>query len=149
MSMEVEESDNTHTVYGQWAPEEDAALLKAVQEIGLKNWKKVELFVPKRNRKQCRERYFNSLMFKSQKRPWLSYEDTIIIQTHNEVGNKWTFISKKLVGRSANDVKNRYFGSLKKNLSKGSYKENSTSDNEKQSSFTVFRPVDSSLYTVL
>ncbi|ELP84511.1 r2r3-MYB transcription factor, putative [Entamoeba invadens IP1] len=132
--------------FGPWSSSEDDALLQAIQEYGIKDWKKVEKNIKGRNRKQCRERYFNSLMFKNQsKRPWTIEEDQTIMKTRKEVGNKWTFISKCLQGRSANDVKNRYFGTLKRFESRSTRMLSEESKNR----LGVFCPVDITLYSVI
>lgn len=42
------------------------------------------------------------------KQSWTQKEDELIVEMQRKVGNRWTYISKLLNGRSDNDVKNRY-----------------------------------------
>ena len=42
------------------------------------------------------------------KQSWTQKEDELIVEMQRKVGNRWTYISKLLHGRSDNDVKNRY-----------------------------------------
>ena len=92
-----------------WKREEDEKLLQAVEIHGTKKWHLVAQSVPNRTRKQCRERYFNHLDPEIKKKPWTDEEDRILIEARKEYGNRWTLIKNKLVGRTANQVKNRYF----------------------------------------
>jgi len=47
---------------------------------------------------------------------WTEEEDAIILQAHAKIGNKWTEISKRLVGRPANSVKNHWNSTLRKTV---------------------------------
>ncbi|ELP84466.1 trichome differentiation protein GL1, putative [Entamoeba invadens IP1] len=148
--MESQMQIDTHqfTNFGAWSSVEDDQLLRAVEKFGQKNWKKIEIFVVGRNRKQCRERYFNSLMFRKQNnRPWMKQEDDVIMQMLRTVGNKWTLISKQLEGRSGNDVKNRYFGSLKRKMF--TKPKNDVEDSSESICLTAFTPVDPALFSVI
>lgn len=40
---------------------------------------------------------------------WTEDEDQILLKSHEEYGNRWTAISKRLNGRSCKQIKNRYF----------------------------------------
>lgn len=42
------------------------------------------------------------------KEAWTEQEDEILINAQIQMGNKWSYISKLLPGRSENAVKNRY-----------------------------------------
>ncbi|EDR29448.1 hypothetical protein, conserved [Entamoeba dispar SAW760] len=92
-----------------WKKEEDELLLQAVEEFGTKRWHLVAQRIPNRTRKQCRERYCNHLDPDIIKVPWTEKEDQILKEAKALYGNRWTLIKMKLPGRTANQVKNRYF----------------------------------------
>ena len=92
-----------------WKREEDELLLQAVEEFGMKRWHLVAQRIPNRTRKQCRERYCNHLDPEIVKVPWSEKEDQILKEAKLMYGNRWTLIKAKLPGRTANQVKNRYF----------------------------------------
>ncbi|ELP87284.1 transcription factor MYB75, putative [Entamoeba invadens IP1] len=98
-----------------WSEKEDYLLKKGVEEFGKNCWKAVSQVVPGRTRKQCRERYLNHLDENVQKTAaWSKEEDSLILKKQEELGNRWTEISKFLPGRAANTVKNRFFSYLSK-----------------------------------
>ena len=47
---------------------------------------------------------------------WTKEEEMIIFQAHRKYGNKWADISKYLVGRTDNSVKNHFYSTLRKSL---------------------------------
>ena len=61
-----------------------------------------------RTAKQCRERWCNHLDPSIVKGNWTELEDELIIQKQKEWGNKWSKISKLLLGRTENAVKVRW-----------------------------------------
>ena len=61
-----------------------------------------------RTAKQCRERWCNHLDPSIVKGNWTKVEDELIIQKQKELGNKWSKISKLLLGRTENAVKVRW-----------------------------------------
>ncbi|ELP91673.1 transcription factor MYB23, putative [Entamoeba invadens IP1] len=128
-----------------WRKEEDEILLKAVEMFGENNWDKVSELVPERTKKQCKERYINNLSQRNEKRKWTCEEDSTILSLRNCVGNKWTLISEKLVNRSPNAVKNRYFGHIKRlGISELELVEEAL----RNRSSSAFEPVDKNMFTV-
>ncbi|EDR25394.1 transcription factor WEREWOLF, putative [Entamoeba dispar SAW760] len=91
-----------------WRKEEDQKLLRGVEMFGEKSWVEIAKFVGTRSRKQCRERFINHIDPGIDKRPWSSEEDEKILLGHCIHGSKWSEISKKLSGRTARAVRNRY-----------------------------------------
>ena len=91
-----------------WTQEEDERLRAAVQHHGTKNWNRVAKAMPGRNGKQCRERWAGMLAPELTKEAWTPQEDALLIQLHNQYGNKWALISSFLPGRSRIGLRNRW-----------------------------------------
>ena len=96
------------TVKGPWSEEEDAILRSLVEKFGPKKWSTIASYINGRIGKQCRERWLNHLSPAVSKDVWTEEEDEILINAQIQMGNKWSYISKLLPGRSENAVKNRY-----------------------------------------
>lgn len=111
----MSESSTDDAYYGdistsrkRFSAEEDAILKKLVQEEGLKDWEEISAQLPGRTSRQCRDRYNNYLYKEIIRRPWTPEEDQIIIEKNKIYGNSWSKIAQFLVGRSGNNVKNRW-----------------------------------------
>jgi len=98
-----------------WSDEEDRSLMSLVKIHGKKDWSIVasELGTA-RTAKACRDRYHNQLDPQIKRGDWSEDEDNMIIELHETLGNQWTKIAKHMKGRTANTVKNRWHGHLKK-----------------------------------
>lgn len=93
---------------------------------------------PGRSGKQCRERFckilyrwHNHLNPKINKSPWSEEEEKILFRTHQEHGNRWKKIADELPGRTDNDIKNKFYSTMRKKLRKINKllgKKNSTSE---------------------
>lgn len=73
-------------------------MLKLIQKYG-KNWKRIENEMSGRSGKQIRERFINKLDKTINHEPFTEDEDGLIYQLYNDIGPKWSEISKKLNGR--------------------------------------------------
>ena len=101
---------------GPWAPDEDAMVVQLVEKYGQKKWSFIAQQLQGRSGNQCRARWHNHLSPDIKKGGWTDEEDTLIIDSQARLGNKWVEISKLLVGRSGNDIMNRWNNTLKKRV---------------------------------
>lgn len=92
----------------KWASWEDDLLRESVRINGDQNWITVSSMVPKRNAKQCRERWKTQIDPDLNKNEWKPEGDEILISFHEQIGNSWVEIAPHLPGRSPMAVKNRF-----------------------------------------
>jgi hypothetical protein len=72
-------------------------------------------YLPGRLGRQCRERWHNVIDPTIVRREWTPEEDAFILMMHQNIGSKWSQISKMepLLGRTVSQIKNRFYQNLK------------------------------------
>jgi Myb-like DNA-binding domain len=91
----------------KWEPRENAIVIEMTKK-GTKSLE-MEKLLPERSSKQIQERYSNHLDPCSNTSPWTEEDDNSLVDMQQKLGNQWAQIGKALSGRSALQVKNRFY----------------------------------------
>lgn len=92
---------------------EDKIIIKCASSSRFNNdWESVAKRLYSRTARQCRERWLYYLSPTNNLEPFSLEEDQLVVQKVNELGKKWTQISKFFNGRSENSIKNRWYSKL-------------------------------------
>ena len=97
----------------RWTPEEDERVRYLIAKFG-KNWTVIAKVLDNRTGKQVRDRYNNFLRSDILTTKFTTQEDALLLQLYEEFGNRWVQIAEQMPGRTECQVKNRYYGYLKK-----------------------------------
>ncbi|KAJ0253162.1 Transcription factor MYB86 [Hirschfeldia incana] len=102
---------------GLWSPEEDEKLLNYITRHGHGCWSSIpKLAGLQRCGKSCRLRWINYLRPDLKRGAFSQDEESLIIELHAALGNRWSQIATRLPGRTDNEIKNFWNSCLKKKL---------------------------------
>lgn len=92
----------------KFTPEEDQQLINLVNQYGTEDWLAIIEKMPWRNERQVRDRWFYYLSPDLNKGPWTEEEDQKLIDSVNEYGPSWVYITQFFNGRTDVQIKNRW-----------------------------------------
>lgn len=98
----------------KFSHEEDLKLSQEIAVYGPRKWNQIALALPGRTGRQCRDRFHNYLNPNLINGPWTNEEDILLEQKALELNQHWNKIAKYFVGRSANNIKNRWYTYISK-----------------------------------
>lgn len=99
-----------------WNDEEDQKLIQLVKIHGPFKWSFIASQMIERVGKQCRERWHNHLNPRIKKEIWSEAEEWNLYLAHQLLGNKWADISKTIMGRTDNSIKNHWNSTMRKKM---------------------------------
>lgn len=120
-------------IKGSWSLEEDRKLLNWVENEGATKWSSCAKLIKGRSGKQCRERYFNTLIPNVRKGNWTIEEDYILFKLFSKYGSQWSKINNFFTGRTENSIKNRFYSTLRRIATEQKKQSDKQNFNENQS----------------
>ena len=110
----------TNQTKARWTVQEDELIKKCVAEGG-EDWplisrslEELKSTKSKRTPKQIEQHYYYCLKPEINKSDWKLEEDLHLINLLGEHGKNWQVLEESMNGRTQHQIKNRYFGRLKK-----------------------------------
>jgi hypothetical protein len=110
-----------HRPKARWTPDEDDALVRAVEEQVAQNWNAIAVSLPGRTGKQCRERWMAKLSPAYRATVWTSEEDETLAQLQAQHGNQWARFRTHFPHRSTVSIKNRWVSLTRKQRREAGY----------------------------
>jgi hypothetical protein len=94
--------------HSRFSANEDHRLCELVAEYGTQAWEQIAAAMPRRTRRQCRDRWNHYLMSRNGSAPWTPAEDAELLEKLGTVGPRWTRLATFLPDRTPLDVKRRW-----------------------------------------
>ena len=102
----------------KFSKEEDEIIVKIYSSKNPPDWETFSILLPDRTERRCKERYFNYLDPCLSKKEWTKEEDKLLKKKVLEIGFKWVKIKPFFEGRSASNIKNRWYRHIIKKFDK-------------------------------
>ncbi|GAD92511.1 hypothetical protein PVAR5_1103 [Paecilomyces variotii No. 5] len=112
----------------RWTQKEDEILKIAVGEDaeGI-DWLSVAQFLPGRNNKECRKRWYQKFAHNTNRGSWTEEEDERLRTAINQHGTKWTLVARDVGTRSSEQCSKRWNDTLNPDLDRSPWR---TEDDE-------------------
>ncbi|KAI5192029.1 hypothetical protein NECID01_1766 [Nematocida sp. AWRm77] len=108
---------------GKWTPEEDEALVRAVQHHKEGNWKRIKEHIPGRSGPQCRERWIYTLDPQINNTPWTEAEkEKLAVLCAEQTVFNWESIAAEISTRNGRQCRTKYMQMCKASGEKGAEK---------------------------
>jgi hypothetical protein len=92
----------------KFTPEEDRRLCELVEQYGTAEWVFIATHMPRRNSRQCRERWLNYLSPAVNNGSWTWEEEQLLLQKVRECGNAWKLIATFFSSRTDVNIKSHW-----------------------------------------
>jgi hypothetical protein len=92
----------------KFSPEEDELLLRFAAANETPDWASISKQMPRRNARQCRERYIYYLSPGINTAKWTDEEDELLLAKYEEIGRKWVLMAEFFQNRTDTMLKNRF-----------------------------------------
>ena len=95
-------------IHHKFTVEEDQSLKEIIARYGTTDWSMIAAKMPKRNARQCRERWLNYLNPDLNTDEWTPDEDKRLLDLHSQLGCRWVQITRAFPNRTDTMIKNRF-----------------------------------------
>lgn len=108
MDYEYNEPTTMKHHRARFSLEEDEKLKRLVEKFGTEKWDKIARRMSSRNARQVKDRWIYYLSPELNQSEWSEEEDNLLIEKHEEIGNKWRKIALFFPNRTDIMVKSRF-----------------------------------------